>query len=102
MNFPKAVLYVVSVLVAVAFMVLGFGSVLILQARDQSRINAQTLEILLATSSCTVKDTPEQCRKRQTDKSAAEGLVRIAEVDCRQRLALAGKPSPEPGQTCAK
>lgn len=60
--------------------------------KDQEAI----LRIILAVTGCTVADTTEQCQA----KAAAGGARNIAEVDCRVRLAVAGLPAPDKGQTC--
>jgi len=76
------------------------GYQIIVQSKESTHSNGALLRILLAVSGCTTADTPDVCRQRQIDRSVAEGAARIADVDCRLRVALAGKPPLAPGQTC--
>ena len=71
---------------------------------DQSEQNFKALKdqqdilrIILAVTGCTVEETSEQCQA----KVATGGFRSIIEVDCRMRLALAGLPPPDKGQTCS-
>lgn len=79
----------------------GGALFLVLQTRNQSRYNADLMKIMVSVSGCTVDDAPAGCTQKQKDRATAEGHVRVLDVECRIRLALAGHPSPPAGQPCA-
>lgn len=72
------------------------GYQLLQQGTDTAKVNRSMLLVLLAVSGCTTSDSPAECSARQTDRSRLEGQRRVADVECRIRAALAGKP-PTPG-----
>lgn len=88
----RALIVFLTAVVAVLVLAMAAGLVVIVQTRNSARANAKLLEITLAVANCTTADSPAQCRQRQVDRAAAEGAVRVLEVDCRMRAALAGKP----------
>ena len=102
MNSAAARAFIVfALLISLVVGVVSFGGYqVIVQSRTSTHYNGTILKILLSVSGCTTNDTPEVCRQRQADRSTAEGLARIADVDCRLRLALAGKPPLAAGQPC--
>jgi len=86
-----AVVIVVALMLFVgAGMYLGYQ--VVVQSKDQAESNGALLRVLLATTGCTLADTPAQCAARQAERSHTEGVQRIADIDCRLRRALAGLP----------
>jgi hypothetical protein len=67
-----------------------------------SKDNATLLRVILAVTGCTAEDTAEQCSQRIVVATAAQGTGRIAEIDCRVRLALANLPPPPAGEMCIR
>jgi hypothetical protein len=88
-------------IIVVAGTAAGVGGYnVIVQSKRQSEYNESLLRVVLAVSGCTTEDTPEACQQRQVDRAAAEGVQRIADVDCRFRRALARLPPPPPTEPC--
>ena len=100
MNLPRTLAIVVVIVLVGAMAGLGVGGIALYQGRGQLRSNATLLKVVLAVAGCTEHDTPAQCTQRQVDKAKAEGSSRVADVDCRIRLALAGLPGPPYGVIC--
>jgi hypothetical protein len=86
----------VMVIVGALLMFVGAGMYLgyqvVIQSKEQAESNGTLLRVLLAVSGCTAEDTPEECTERQAERSRLEGVLRVADVDCRLRRALAGLP----------
>lgn len=101
MTLVARALAITGLIVALAMAALLIGGYnVVVQSREQSEYNESLLRVVLATSGCTVADSPDTCRQRQADRAAAEGAARVADVDCRIRLALAGQPPPTAARPC--
>lgn len=117
LNLRFLVVLLITTLTVILLVALGVAS-LVFRAADQDRMaadqvrqteyqtrqtefNATMLRVLLALSDCTAEDTPDECRQRRKDRDRAEGVGRVAEVDCRNYRSHAGLPALPPNDRCS-